>query len=291
MWTSVGSKISAYIREQGDQILHRRDDDALPDRVFRSSKAELSLTAGVRCAVSATYKCETKERLEAALRIQIRPEIGRPLPSRWTPIMVAVGQAGERLIKADDFFVDLLTTALQPGEILREIRINKGNGRSGHAYQKVPHPASGFAVVGVAVNLSLADDGSCEASGIGVTGVASKAYRAAGVESALNGKHLDEQTISAAAAHASDGVDANSDLYASEEYRRHLAQVHTRRAIQAAARDLQEPESGSGRTDFPISLTVSRSYHTRCDRTCSATRHSTTAKLTWNSRHSATLPL
>jgi carbon-monoxide dehydrogenase medium subunit len=65
--------------------------------------------------------------------------------------------------------------------------------------------------------------------------VASKAYRAASVESALNGKQLDEETIRAAAVHASDGVDANSDLYASEEYRRHLAQVHARRAIQAAA--------------------------------------------------------
>ena len=125
--------------------------------------------------------------------------------------------------------------ALQPVEILREIRIKKGNGRSGHAYQKVPHPASGFAVVGVAVNLTLADDGSCASSSIGITGVASKAYRATSVESALNGQPLDEQTISAAADHASDGVDANSDLYASEEYRRHLARVHTRRAIQAAA--------------------------------------------------------
>ncbi|MBA3515811.1 MAG: xanthine dehydrogenase family protein subunit M [Pyrinomonadaceae bacterium] len=149
--------------------------------------------------------------------------------------MVAVGPTGDRVIKADDFFVDLLSTALQPGEILREIRIRKTNGRFGHAYQKVPHPASGFAVVGVAVNLSLANDGLCKSSSIGITGVASKAYRAASVESALNGKQLDEQTIRAAAVHASDGVDANSDLYASEEYRRHLAQVHTRRAIQIAA--------------------------------------------------------
>jgi carbon-monoxide dehydrogenase medium subunit len=82
---------------------------------------------------------------------------------------------------------------LQPGEILREIRIRKGNGRSGHAYQKVPHPASGFAVVGVAVNLSRANDGSCAASRIGITGVASKVYRASAVESALNGKPLDER--------------------------------------------------------------------------------------------------
>ena len=148
--------------------------------------------------------------------------------------MVALGQSGERVIKADDFFVDLLTTALQPGEILREIRIAKPQGRYGHAYQKVRHPASGFAVVGVAVSLSIAGNGSCESCGIGITGVASKAYRARSVESALVGKPLDEQTIAAAASHASDGVDANSDLYASEEYRRHLAKIYTRRAIAAA---------------------------------------------------------
>ena len=148
--------------------------------------------------------------------------------------VVLVGPNGERTMKAEDFFVDLLTTALQPGEILREIRIAKPQGRFGHAYQKVAHPASGFAVVGVAVNLVLAADGSCERAGIGITGVGSKAYRAAAVEAALKGKQFDDQTISAAAAHACDGVDANSDLYASAEYRRHLASIHTARAIKNA---------------------------------------------------------
>ncbi len=148
--------------------------------------------------------------------------------------VVALGPSGERVIAADDFFVDLLTTTLQPGEILREIRIEKPQGRVGQAYQKVPHPASGFAVVGVAVTLNLAGDGSCQSSGVGITGVASKAYRATGVESVLANKKLDEQTIAAAATHATDGVDANSDLHASSDYRRHLAQVHTRRGISAA---------------------------------------------------------
>ena len=148
--------------------------------------------------------------------------------------IVVTGPAGERIIGADDFFVDLLTTALQPGEILREIRINVPQGRSGQAYQKVRHPASGFAVVGVAVNLSLGADGSCASAGVGITGVGSKAYRASAVESALVGKELNDQTIADASAHATDGVDANSDLYASEDYRRHLAKVHTRRALEKA---------------------------------------------------------
>jgi carbon-monoxide dehydrogenase medium subunit len=148
--------------------------------------------------------------------------------------LVLVGPGGERTVKAADFIVDLLTTDLRPGEILREIRIEKPSGRFGQAYQKVPHPASGFAVVGIAVHLALNDDGSCKAAQIGVTGVGVKAYRAQGVEAALAGSNLDEQTIAAAAAHACDGVDPNADLYASGEYRCHLAQVHMRRAIQAA---------------------------------------------------------
>lgn len=148
--------------------------------------------------------------------------------------LVLAGPNGERTVKATDFFVDLFTTALQPGEILREIRIEKPSGRFGHAYQKVPHPATGYAVVGIAVDLRLNDDGSCKAARIGVTGVGVKAYRALGVETALAGKNLDDQTIATAAEHVSDGVNLNSDLYASAEYRGALAKVHTRRALQAA---------------------------------------------------------
>src|SRR5689334_3006508 len=153
--------------------------------------------------------------------------------------LVLVGPGGERTVKAADFFVDLLTTDLKPDEILREIRITKPAGRFVQAYQKVPHPASGFAVVGIAVDLNLNDDGSCKAVRIGVTGVGVKAYRAQGVEAALASKQLNEQMISDAATHVCDGVDPNSDLYASGEYRCHLAQVHTRRAIQAAKAAVQ----------------------------------------------------
>ena len=148
--------------------------------------------------------------------------------------LVLVGPNGERTVKAENFFVDLLTTDLQPGEILREVRIKKPSGRFGQAYQKVPHPASGFAVVGIAVHLDLNDDGSCKSAGIGVTGVGVKAYRARAVESALAGASLDDNTLATAVTHVCDGIDPNADLYASAEYRCHLAQVHARRAIQAA---------------------------------------------------------
>jgi len=148
--------------------------------------------------------------------------------------LIATNKNGERSIKADDFFIDLLTTALEPGEILREIRISKSNGRTGRAYAKMHHPASGFAVVGVAANLTLDGNGACQEAGIGITGVSAKAYRAAAVESALNGKKLDDRTIASAAANAASGVDLNGDLLGSADYRRHLAEVYTKRAITAA---------------------------------------------------------
>jgi aerobic carbon-monoxide dehydrogenase medium subunit len=148
--------------------------------------------------------------------------------------LVLTGPNGERTVKVDSFFIDLLTTDIQPGEILREIRINKPSGKFGQAYQKVPHPASGYAVVGVAVYLGLNADGSCSTAGVGVTGVSTKAFRAQGVESALAGATLDDQTIAAAAARVCDNINATTDLYASGDYRRHLAEVHTRRAIKAA---------------------------------------------------------
>jgi aerobic carbon-monoxide dehydrogenase medium subunit len=148
--------------------------------------------------------------------------------------MVAVGPKGERVIKSDDFFVQLFTSALQPGEILREIRFTPPKGKFGQAYMKFRHPASGFAVVGVAVSLT-AEGSKCGACGVGVTGLSGKAFRAGGVERALKGASLDDKTLASAANHVADGVDANSDLFASGDYRKHLAQVYARRALETAA--------------------------------------------------------
>lgn len=149
--------------------------------------------------------------------------------------LVAVSGKGERVIKADDFFVDLMTTALQPGEILREVRITVPTGRVGQSYAKVRQPASGFATVGIAVSLTKDAKGACQSAGIGVTGVAAKAFRARAVEQALKGNSLDTKAISSAASRIAEGVDANSDLFTSAEYRKHLAEIHAQRAIEVAA--------------------------------------------------------
>lgn len=149
--------------------------------------------------------------------------------------MIVVGPNGERTIEAEEFFVDMMTTALEPAEILREIRIPTRGERTGHAYMKVRQPASGFAIVGVAACVTRGDDDACETARVGITGIASKAYRATDVEGALAGRPLGNGAIEAAAMLADNGIDANGDLYASAEYRRHLARVYTRRAIEAAA--------------------------------------------------------
>lgn len=149
--------------------------------------------------------------------------------------MVAAGSKGERVIKADKFFVELFTTALKTTEVLKEIRFAVPKGDVGQAYLKFRHPASGFAVVGVAVSLALDGSGKCQSVGVGVTGVAPKPYRAEKVEAALKGKPLDARTLAAAAAQIADGVRANTDLFATGEYRKHLAEVYARRALETAA--------------------------------------------------------
>jgi len=148
--------------------------------------------------------------------------------------IVAAGSKGNRTIPAREFFVDMLTTALRPTEIITDVRVPVISRGTGTAYVKHPHPASGYAVVGVAVVLTVSG-GKCQRAAIGINGVSGKAYRASAVEKALTGQALDEKTVAAAAAHAADGVEAQSDLYASGEFRAHLASVYTKRAVLLAA--------------------------------------------------------
>jgi carbon-monoxide dehydrogenase medium subunit len=146
----------------------------------------------------------------------------------------AVGAGGERTISTDDLFVDLLTTSLNPDEVLTEIAIPAPSGNVGMAYEKFSHPASGYAVVGVAAVLGI-DNGKCTSARIAVTGATSKATRATAAENALTGQQLNADTIAAAAAKAADGLEINGDIYASADYRRHLVDVLTKRALTRAA--------------------------------------------------------
>lgn len=145
-----------------------------------------------------------------------------------------VSRSGERVIPASAFFVEMLTTALQAGEILAEIRFDADPTGAGSAYKKLHQPASGFAVVGVAARVGVDGRGQCREGRVGVTGVAAKAYRATNVESELWGKTLDAKTIARAAARAAEGIEPLSDLHASARYRAAMAEVFTRRALTEA---------------------------------------------------------
>ena len=142
--------------------------------------------------------------------------------------MDLVGPRGRRTVKADDFFIDLLETALAPDELLVGVRVPITSATV--AYVKTEQKASGFALAAVAVVIT--PDGVR----VGVTGVAPKAYRAVGVEQALKGQRsLTSDVIARAAAHAADGVEPLGDIHASPEFRAHLARVNARRALERAA--------------------------------------------------------
>jgi aerobic carbon-monoxide dehydrogenase medium subunit len=146
----------------------------------------------------------------------------------------AVGPSGERTIAAADFFVDMLTSALGESEILTEIRIPALPSGAGTAYLKMDHPASHYALCGVAAIVQLGASGTVEQVRVGVTGVGPTAYRATGVENALRGQSASAESVEQAAQHAADGVDALGDIHASTEYRSHLARVFARRALNEA---------------------------------------------------------
>ncbi len=140
-----------------------------------------------------------------------------------------------RTINADDFFVDVFTTALRPTEILSEIKVPALPARTGTAYAKFANKASHFAVVGVAAVVTLNSNGACQSARVAITGAGPKAVRAAEAEAALKGKRLDDATIRAAAQKAGSGIEFNSDVHASAEYRAHLTTVYAERAIRVAA--------------------------------------------------------
>ncbi len=161
----------------------------------------------------------------------------------WPAAMIALGAEfvcegpkGRRTVKVDEWFKGLMTTAVKEDEILVEIRVPVPAAGSGAAYMKFPHPASRFAVVGVAAVVTLDKQSTCASAGVGVTGAGTKALRAKGVEAALKGKKLDAAAIEAAAQKAADGVDVQADLQGSVEYKSHLCRVFAKRAITEAVK-------------------------------------------------------
>jgi carbon-monoxide dehydrogenase medium subunit len=143
----------------------------------------------------------------------------------------AVGPRGERTIAAKDFFVDTFTSALEPNEIVREIRIATPPAGSKGTYLKFSRRSQDWSIVAVAAQVTISGHEVSRVA-IGLTGMGSHPIRASGVEQALRGKAGHDDEIRKASERAVEGTDPPQDLNGSPEYRRHLAQVLTRRALE-----------------------------------------------------------
>jgi aerobic carbon-monoxide dehydrogenase medium subunit len=147
--------------------------------------------------------------------------------------VTARGPNGERTIAAADLFQDYLTTSLAHDEVITEARLPALEGY-GFGYQKFTRRAEDWAMVGVCALVSRAADGTCDDVRIGLTQMGPTPLRAAATENALRGSQLDDASIAAAADQAAEGTDPPGDLNATPEYKRHLARVLTRRALEEA---------------------------------------------------------
>jgi len=145
------------------------------------------------------------------------------------------GPNGQRTVAAADLFEDYLTTAVGPDEVLTEVHVPVLEGY-GHSYHKFNRRSEDWAMVGVCAVVRRSGD-TVEDVRVGLTNMASVPLRATAVEEALRGKEASPENIAAAAALAADSTNPPSDLNASQEYKRHLATVLTKRAITDALAD------------------------------------------------------
>jgi carbon-monoxide dehydrogenase medium subunit len=141
------------------------------------------------------------------------------------------GSGGERTVAAGDFFQDYLQTDLAPDEVLTEIRVPKLGPNAGWSYKKFNRRMQDWAVVGVAAVVERSN-GNISAARIGLTNMGSTPLRASAAESALSG--ADASSVAGATQNADEGTSPTSDIAASSEYRRHLARVLSRRAVEEA---------------------------------------------------------
>ena len=148
--------------------------------------------------------------------------------------VIVRGESGAREIAAADLFQDYFTTSIGAREILTEVRMPAGDGW-GTGYAKFNRRAEDWAMVAVCAAVRKAADGSCADVRIGLTNMGGVPLRAGAAEQALRGRALDAQSIAAAAEHAAEGTDPPEDLNASPDYKRHLARVLCRRALEEAA--------------------------------------------------------
>jgi carbon-monoxide dehydrogenase medium subunit len=148
--------------------------------------------------------------------------------------IVATGLDGERIIPAAEFFTDFFTTALRPDEILTEIRIPAPAAGSGGTYIKLERKVGDFAIVGVAAQMTIDTTGICARAGIGLTNVGPTPLKVHSAEAFLQGKRLDQDSITQAAQLAAQAARPEADLRGSIAYKRDMVRVLTTRALTRA---------------------------------------------------------
>lgn len=219
-----------YVREEGDHLAI--------GALTRHRQIHLSDTVNEHCGILA-YTAG----LLGDPSVQHRGTIGGAvshgdpagdLPSVITALegeIVVKGPDGERTVSAADFFVDYLYTALEPQEVVTEVRVPKLGLDTSWSYKKFSRRSQDWAIVGVAAVIEK-DNGNIGSARIGLTSMGSTPIRATAVEEALSGASPDD--VAEAANSADEGTSPASDDAASEEFRRHLARVWTRRAVEEA---------------------------------------------------------
>jgi carbon-monoxide dehydrogenase medium subunit len=147
---------------------------------------------------------------------------------------------GQRVVHARDFFQSYMTTAIEPTELLSEIRFPPWVPRSGWAIQEVSRRAGDFALVGVAALVTLNGNNSCQDARIALFGVGATPVRIEQAETLLKGTRLDSPTLVEAARVVSEVLEPDADVHASADYRKDVAGVLTRRALERSLQRLRE---------------------------------------------------
>jgi aerobic carbon-monoxide dehydrogenase medium subunit len=218
-----------YVRDEGDHLAI--------GAMTRHCDVERDATLGEHCgliAYTASLVGDPQVRHRGTIGGSIsHGDAASDLPSALLALdanFVVKGPGGERTVAAGDFFEDYLQTTLAPDEVLTEIQVPKLGG-AGWSYKKFNRRAQDWAVVGVAAVVERSN-GSIGSARIGLTNMGSTPLRATTAENALSG--ADPSSVAEATSTADEGTSPSSDIAASDEYRRHLARVLSRRAVEEA---------------------------------------------------------
>jgi carbon-monoxide dehydrogenase medium subunit len=222
-----------YIREEKDELII--------GSLTRERAVEVSPLVQKRCPILAEAISYIGH-----LPIRTRGTMGGSLvhadPTAEIPVVVSAlegkmkvaGPSGERTLRAEEFFVTYLTSALEPSEILVEVRIPTLPPNTGWSFMEFSRRHGDFGIVSVAALLFMGSQGRCRKASLALGGVAPSPLRAREAEKLLSGQVITEALIMEAGVLAAQATEPESDYHASAEYRRDLAKVFTQRSLQQA---------------------------------------------------------